>query len=118
MIVFFQLGQTMGFNGLFDVPSLLFLLVSVSLYAYRKSFPVFFGSLQICFAYYVKFSIFIKIIVSILIRTDPVFTMIKKAYPLSEKVLTMVFGDQNYDNQLVASFLLMILTLSYTQIWI
>lgn len=107
----------MGFNGLFDVPSLLFLLVSVSLYAYRKSFPVFFGSLQICFAYYVKYSIFIKIIMSILIRTESINLMIKKANPLSNKIIIMVFGDQNDEsknNQLVASFCLMILTLSYT----
>lgn len=84
----------MGFNGLFDVPSLLFILVSVSLYAYRKSFPVFFGSLQIFFAYYVKFSIFIKIIVSIMIRNDSVNILIKKANPLSNKIFLMVFGDQ------------------------
>jgi hypothetical protein len=111
----------MGFNGLFDIPSLLILLVSVSLYAYRKSFPVFFGSLQIVFAYFVKFSILIKIIMSILIRTPAVNNVIKRAQPLSSKVIMMVFGDQNDEskhNRLVLSYLLMILTLSYAQIWI
>jgi hypothetical protein len=89
----------MGFNGLFDIPSLLFLLVSVSLYAYRKSFPVFFGSLQICFAYYVKFSIFIKIIMSVFLRNAIVNNMIEKASPLNKKVITMVFGDQNDESK-------------------
>ena len=43
LMILFQLMQSMGFNGLFDLPSVFMILLSFAFIAFRKSFKVWYG---------------------------------------------------------------------------
>lgn len=42
-----QLLESLGFNGMFDIPAFFFMLILGSIYAFRKSFYHMFGQLKL-----------------------------------------------------------------------
>lgn len=67
-ILFFQLAQSMASNGLFDIPTLMFILMSVALYAYRQSFIVGYTKFLFYLVYYMKYAMTVKVLIIIGLR--------------------------------------------------
>lgn len=55
-----QLIQSMGYNGLFDIPSLLLILGVFGFYSFRKTYPHGFQLFLFFSMYYIGFAILIK----------------------------------------------------------
>jgi len=65
-----QLLAAMSFNGVFDLPALLCILILMSLYALRKSFLKGYHLYTFFIAYFIHFSVFLKLISIILFDID------------------------------------------------
>lgn len=61
--------QTLGCPGLFDIPQMIMILLVVSVYAFRKSIPVFFGFLNISLAYWIQIGLMFKLCLGICLNT-------------------------------------------------
>jgi hypothetical protein len=58
----------MASNGLFDIPTLILILVSIALYAYRQSFIVGYTRFVFYLVYYMKYAMTIKVLIMISLR--------------------------------------------------
>jgi hypothetical protein len=67
-LIIFQLMQTMGFNGVFDLPQLVAILFIVGFYAYRNAFPIFFALLNFGLCYYIQIALMFKLAAKVALR--------------------------------------------------
>jgi hypothetical protein len=67
-LIVFQLMQTMVFNGVFDLPSLVLILFIFGFYSYRKAFITFFGLLNFFICYYIQVALLIKLVAKIALK--------------------------------------------------
>lgn len=58
----------MASNGLFDIPTLMLILISVALYAYRQSFIVLYTQIVFYLVYYMKYAMTIKVLCMVCMR--------------------------------------------------
>mmetsp|Transcript_34734 Transcript_34734/g.53327 ORF Transcript_34734/g.53327 Transcript_34734/m.53327 type:complete len:447 (-) Transcript_34734:8731-10071(-) len=98
LIILFQLLQTMGFNGLFDIPQLFLILLMLAFYAFRKSYYVGFGKFIFFSAYYIHFALLLKLTLGILLRIDFVKDYIQQhEKAVFVKIVTVTFGQRQAD---------------------
>lgn len=58
--MFCQLFQSMGYNGLYDIPQLFMILAMFALFSYRKSMPKGYAVLMMTFVNYISYAIHFK----------------------------------------------------------
>ena len=95
LIFLFQIFQSMGFNGLIDVPQLFMILLSLAFFVFRKSFYSAFVKINFFVAYYIHFMIVLKVIYGIVyrIRYVQAFFTEHKDY-VEVKTVRVLFGDR------------------------
>lgn len=64
----FQLMQSMGYNGLYDIPQLFMILILFSFFAYRKSAPRAYACFTLFFIYYIGVAVVLKTLYSIFLH--------------------------------------------------
>lgn len=103
-----QLLESLGFNGMFDIPAFFFMLVLGSIYSFRKSFYQMFGQLKLFSIQYIQVMIMIKIILMILLKIDMVENfMIDNTEHIFTKVIIVALGKrQASDDEDNTKFLL------------
>lgn len=105
LVIVFQLLQSMGFNGVFDLPTLFMILVLKSLYAFRKSYFVFYQTFSLFVLYYIQFTVVLKLLYSILTGIGYVeeFMQDRSQNPYV-KACTILFGI-NFSSELTNGYL-------------
>lgn len=77
-MLLFQLLSVMNFNGLFDVPSMVFILILLSFYALRKSFAVQYAVYAFFLAHYLHISLLLQLLFTILTDIDIIESYFQK----------------------------------------
>lgn len=90
-----QLIQSMGYNGLFDIPSLLLILGVFGFYSFRKTNPHGFQIYIFLAIYYIGFAILIKWLYITFIEITLVDKYFKKNHnSLAITILQALFGKR------------------------
>ena len=86
LLIVFQILQSMGFNGLFDLPQLFMILCILSLFVFRQQFRITFGFSLVFLSLYIQLAVTIKIIYIIAIEIDFVEMYFRDNYEKSSYV--------------------------------
>lgn len=100
MTLICQILESLGFNGMFDIPAFFIMLILGSIYAFRKSFYQMFGQLKLFSIQYIQFMITFKIVLMILLKIDMVENfMIDNTEHIFTKVIIIALGKRQADTQ-------------------
>jgi hypothetical protein len=69
-LIIFQLLQSMGFNGLFDLPQLFMILLLMAFFSFRKSYKVEYGLGCIFLSFYIQYALTLKLLYNVLIKIN------------------------------------------------
>ena len=85
----------MSFNGVFDIPALVMILILMSTYALRKSYARSYGMYVLFVVFYIHFASFINLIFIILTNISFVETYMinHKSYPIVQ-ASKILFGRE------------------------
>jgi hypothetical protein len=99
LLLFCQLVQSMGFNGLFDLPQLFFILLVLGAYAFRKRYYSLYGFSCLGLACYIHMALTVKVLYAIIIRIEFVTILMTEHEETSGYVraLNIIFGDHFRD---------------------
>lgn len=90
----------MASNGLFDIPTLMFILITVALYAFRQSFIVGYTRLLFYLVYYMKYAMMIKVLIMIILRIPFMDQKIEaNQSSIQVQLILIMFGDTTYDEK-------------------
>lgn len=83
----------MAFNGLFDIPALIMILILFSFYAFRNSIPRMFGLYTVSIIFYMHFTAFINISIQLLTEMTYVISWMDKNQDSTlVKIAQIAFG--------------------------
>ena len=68
MFTVFQIIQSMSFNGLFDLPSLFFILTLIAFFVYRNGYKVEYGLSTFVLSYWIQMACTIKYIYMMVVK--------------------------------------------------
>lgn len=61
VIILAQLLQSMSFNGILDIPTLLLIIFMNAFFGFRKSYATFYARFTFFFVFYLTFLIYVKV---------------------------------------------------------
>ena len=93
-LIVFQLLQSMGFNGLFDLPQLFMILLLMAFFSFRKSYKVEYGMACIFISFYIQYALTLKLIYGVLVQIVYVKNYMDKNYENNNYVkwASILFG--------------------------
>ena len=87
--------QSMGFNGLFDIPQLFMILLVIASYAFRKVFPIGYAKFNVFLVYYISYALVVKFCYGILSHINYIDYKLENNQDLKfVKALKLIFGDR------------------------
>ena len=99
-MVIFLLMQSMGYNGLSDVPQLALLLILCAFFAFKEGNPVAFGMSIFFIVYYVQFALTLKVIYGIVSQISSIEHLMEEfKSDKNVKMVMMLFGSRFADSQ-------------------
>ena len=128
MLLLCQLVQSMGFNGLFDLPQLLFILLTLGAYAFRRRYYAAYGLSNFALASYIQLALTVKLLYGIVIRIEFVTMLMREHEATSGYVLfcRIVFGDHfrdaqdtvpEYQSRQLAYYTSIFMCIYFCQVW-